>query len=294
MQFSDSHCHLDDNAFTEQLPWLLAQCQQLAVNRIIVPAISPKNFDQVLKLAKKYHHNPIKIYPCLGIHPWFLQDLHNDHLDQLTALVAKSTQDIIAIGEIGLDGTIAKNAPEHGQTIEENWTHQQHFFDYQLNLAKQQSLPVIIHHRQSHDKIMPFLKRYKLAKAGVIHGFTGSYQQAIAYIDLGFKLGVGSTISYSRAKKTINTIKRLPLESLVIETDAPSMPLSKEVINNQLAPYRHPTTVKTKQAAQSLNLPVNSPVNLIKIFEILVTLRTESPAQIAKQLEHNIAQAFFT
>ena len=91
----------------------------------------------------------------------------------------------------------------YGQTVEENWRHQQHFFDYQLNLAKQDNLPVIVHHRQSHDKIVPLLKRYQLSRSGIIHGFSGSYQQAAQYLDLGFKLGVGSTITYSRAKKLL-------------------------------------------------------------------------------------------
>lgn len=274
MQFTDSHCHLDDIAFSEQLHALLAQCQQLAINRIIVPSIAPQNFNQVLNLAKEHHDNPIKIYPCLGIHPWFLQALDDSHLEQLSKIVNKSRNDIVAIGEIGLDGAIAKNAESHGQTLEENWSHQQYFFDFQLNLAKQQDLPVIVHHRQSHDKIMPFLKRYKLGRAGIIHGFSGSYQQAIAYVDLGFKLGVGSTITYSRAKKTINTFKRLPLESLVLETDAPSMPLSREVTGREV-------------------ITANSPVNLIKIFEVLTTIRPEKKDEIAHQLERNVDQLFF-
>ena len=291
MQFTDSHCHLDDIAFSEQLPALLAQCQQLSINRIIVPSISPDNFKQVLNLTKRYHDsinghlkgllkdNPIKIYPCLGIHPWFLQALDDSHLTQLSESVAKSRNDIIAIGEIGLDGAIAKNAESHGQTPEDNWNHQQYFFDFQLNLAKEQNLPVIVHHRQSHDKIMPFLKRYKLDRAGIIHGFSGSYQQAKGYIDLGFKLGVGSTITYSRAKKTINTFKRLPLECLVLETDAPSMPLSREV-NGVIVDS--PT-----------DSPANSPVNLIKIFEVLATIRPEKSDKIAHQLERNVDQLFF-
>jgi len=282
MQFSDSHCHLDDIAFSEQLSLLLAQCQQLAINRIIVPSIAPNNFTKVLNLAKEHHNNPIKIYPCLGIHPWFLQALDDSHLAQLSAIVDKSRNDIVAIGEIGLDGAIAKNAAAYGQTSEDNWHQQQHFFDFQLNLAKQKNLPVIVHHRQSHDKIMPFLKKYKLEKAGIIHGFSGSYQQAIGYIDLGFKLGVGSTITYSRAKKTINTFKRLPLQSLVIETDAPSMPLSREVIGKEVL------------INSEVKSPANSPLNLIKIFEVLATIRIESAEEIANQLECNIEQIFFT
>jgi TatD DNase family protein len=292
MQFTDSHCHLDDIIFSEQLAALLAQCRQLAINRIIVPSIAPDNFNQVLILAKKYHDNPIKIYPCLGIHPWFLKALNDSHLKQLSEIVNKSRNDIVAIGEIGLDGTIANNAETYGQTSADNWHHQQHFFDFQLNLAKEQNLPVIVHHRQSHDKIMPFLKRYKLNRAGIIHGFTGSYQQAKGYIDLGFRLGVGSTITYSRAKKTINTIKRLPLGSLVLETDAPSMPLSKEVTGKEIV-----TTNLDQEPAKNgmtLHSLTNSPINLIKIFEVLATIHPEKPDKIAHQLERNIEQVFFT
>jgi TatD DNase family protein len=290
MQFTDSHCHLDNIVFNEQLPALLAQCQQLSITRIIVPSIAPDNFTNVLNLAKHYRNNlsnSPKIYPCLGIHPWFLQALNDSHLKQLTDMVAKSRNDIIAIGEIGLDGAIAKNAEAHGQTTDDNWNHQQHFFDFQLNLAKQENLPVIIHHRQSHDKIIPFLKKYKLEKAGIIHGFSGSYQQATGYIDLGFKLGVGSTITYSRAKKTINSIKRLPLESLVLETDAPSMPLSKEILTHNLNNEQEKNEV-------TVNLTANSPVNLIKIFDVLATIRPENSDEIANQLERNIEQVFFS
>ena len=311
MQFTDSHCHLDNIAFSKQLPALLERCQQLAINRIIVPSIAPDNFSQVLKLAKHIPNDlsknlinitdnkPIKIYPCLGIHPWFLQALNDTHLVQLKELVVSSRNEIIAVGEIGIDGTIAKQAVNHGQTPEDNLHHQQHFFDFQLDLAKQQKLPVIIHHRQSHDKIIPFLRRYQLVKAGIIHGFSGSYQQAKDYIDLGFKLGVGSTITYSRAKKTINTLKRLPLESLVLETDAPSMPLSREVIgkevltNNENKKDEKLEVLTSSTANLPADSPANSPVNLIKIFEVLSTIRSESPEEIASQLEQNIEQIFF-
>ncbi len=285
MQFTDSHCHLDDIVFREQLPSLLAQCAKLAINRIIVPAISPDNFDNVLTIAKRYHNKPIQLHACLGIHPWFLDGLNNVHLEQLTAKVTLEKSNIIAIGETGIDGANIKRSDEPIKELAK----QQHFFDCQLNLAKQNDLPVIIHHRQSHQYIVPMLKQYKLARSGVIHGFSGSYQQAKDYLDLGFKLGIGSTITYSRAKKTINTVKRLPLESLVLETDAPSMPLSPEVMG---------TEVKSKEfmakEAISQEVATNSPINLIKIFNVLTTIRTESSEEIAEQLEHNIEQVFFT
>ena len=270
MKFTDSHCHLDDEKFNATLPQLLNDCAQASIERIIIPSIAPTNFNQVLTLAKHNNAKPIKLFAALGIHPWFLDDLSQHHLDELTLLVAQEKDNIIAVGEIGIDGAISKRAANP----EENLQKQQHFFDYQLALAKQENLPVIIHHRQSHQYIVPLLKRHKLSKTGVIHGFSGSYQQAKDYIDLGFKLGIGSTITYSRAKKTINAIKRLPLNSLVLETDAPSMPLSIEVLNEQQA---H-----------------NTPLNLLKIFHCLVQIREENQEQIAKQIEININDVFFT
>jgi TatD DNase family protein len=288
MKFTDSHCHLDDTAFSEILPALLEQCLQVGVHRIIVPSIAPKNFDHVLNLSKNHQNintaKSVSIFPCLGIHPWFLENLTEYHLKQLALKVEQHKSQIIAIGEIGLDGAIAKNAAQYGQTSEQNYNQQMYFFDYQLNLAQQHDLPVIIHHRQSHDKIIPFLKKFQLARTGIIHGFSGSYQQAKAYLDLGFKLGVGGTITYSRAKKTINTIKRLPLNSLVLETDAPSMPLSKEVLTS----LELSTGVNTH-----LPPPTNSPVNIKYVFAVLNQLRAESAEQIAHQLEENIEQLFF-
>ena len=288
MNFTDSHCHLDDPVFKEHLPALLKQCLQIGVHRIIVPSIAPNNFDQVLKLSRKNQNfNTVKsvsIFACLGIHPWFLENLTEHHLKQLALKVEQHKSQIIAIGEIGLDGAIAKNAAHCGQTMEQNYHRQMYFFDYQLSLAQQHDLPVIIHHRQSHDKIVPFLKKFQLARTGIIHGFSGSYQQAKAYLDLGFKLGVGGTITYSRAKKTINTIKRLPLSSLVLETDAPSMPLSKDVFisNEEINP------ACLRYLAQT-----NSPINITKIFRVLSQLRSEPVEQMAQQFEANIEQLFF-
>jgi TatD DNase family protein len=284
MQFTDSHCHLDNKAFNEQLPTLLAQCAKLAINRIIIPAISPDNFNNVLALAEQYRKDPIKLYACLGIHPWFLAGLNDVSLEQLSTKVSQAKDNIIAIGETGIDGANIKRSDEP----EKERAKQQHFFDFQLNLAKQNDLPIIIHHRQSHQLIVPMLKQYKLARSGVIHGFSGSYQQAKDYLDLGFKLGIGSTITYSRAKKTINTVKRLPLESLLLETDAPSMPLSQEVINTQVINKELLTSEEISQ-----KLLTNSPTNLIKIFEVLTAIRAESAEEIADQLEHNVQQVFF-
>lgn len=285
MKYTDSHCHLDDNCFSTQLPELLSQCKLRNISRIIIPSISPDNFQRVLTLTKQYHQRPIELFCTLGIHPWFLKHLTLNDLEKLNQLITKEKYNIIGMGEIGLDGATSKHAVQFGQTPEENFEQQQRFFEYQLDLANKNELPVIIHHRQSHQHIVPFLRQYQLAKSGIIHGFTGSYQQAKDYLDLGFKLGIGSSISFSRAKKTINTVKRLPIESLVLETDAPSMPLSSEV----LSPIDNTFTQNN-----SSKPPANSPLNIPVIFELLVNVTGIAPEVLAIQLEENVNKVFFT
>ena len=269
MKFTDSHCHLDFAEFEQHLTTLLTNCVEQNIHRIIVPSIAPSNWQKVLLLTKKQPdkktllnqaQQPINLFAALGIHPWFLNNLNDHHLNQLSTQVKQHKQQIIAIGETGIDGKIAEQ--------EDNLAKQLHFFDFQLTLAKQEKLPIIIHHRRSHQHILPLLKQYSLTKSGIIHAFSGSYQQAKQYIDLGYKLGIGGTITYPRAKKTINAIKRSPLSSLVLETDAPAMPLS------------------------GFQGEINSPLHIIEIFNTLVNIRSESAELIAEQLELNSETVF--
>jgi TatD DNase family protein len=290
LNFTDTHCHLDDKSFSATLPLLLEKCVQENIKRIIVPSTSPQNFRDVLAL-KNLDTNKLALFPCLGIHPWYLNDLNDEHLAQLENTVSKERKNIIAIGETGLDGVISKNASLNNDNFASdaskiNMIKQQHFFDFQLGLAKQHQLPVIIHHRQSHQLIIPMLKRYQLPCSGVIHGFSGSYQQAVDYINLGYKIGVGGTITYPRANKTINAIKRLPLSALVLETDAPSMPLNIDYCLHQ--------TDETTTKITDVNRYRNSPLNVKQVFKALVEHRQESAWDIAEQLEKNVNDIFFS
>ncbi|MGJ8693530.1 MAG: TatD family hydrolase [Thalassotalea sp.] len=265
MIFTDSHCHLDFPEFSEQLPQLLSACADNNIQQIIIPSIGPKNWQQVLTLAAQHQTaSSCRLFACLGIHPWFLNDLNEQSLADLTTLAVNHQAQIIAIGETGIDGTIAEQQAEPKKHLAKQIS----FFEHQLNLANQLDLPVIVHHRKSHQQLVPILKKHALSRAGIIHAFSGSYQQAKAYLDLGYKLGIGGTITYPRAIKTIKTVQKLPLTSLVLETDAPAMPLA------------------------GFQGQVNSPLRIIDVFNQLVSLRTESPAAIAQQLELNVADVF--
>ena len=260
MKFTDSHCHLDFDELKQDLSTLLPQCTQLGIHRIVVPSIDPSDWQAVLALTQ--FKSDTKILAALGIHPWFLTDLAEQTLDDLTALLVQKNSSICAIGEAGIDIPVSEQ--------QNNLNKQLYFFEYQLQLAKQYNLPILIHHRRSHQFIIPLLKKYQLEKSGIIHGFSGSYQQAVDYLDLGFKLGIGGTITYPRAQKTISTIKQLPLTCFVLETDAPAMPL------------------------YGFQGQPNTPLQLIKIFEHLVAIRDESAEKIANQLEINNNQLFGT
>ncbi|WP_286269506.1 TatD family hydrolase [Thalassotalea hakodatensis] len=255
MLFTDSHCHLDFQPLNEDPNALFTQCIKANIHRIIVPAVSPKNWQQVLTLKRESRKN-LTILPCLGIHPWYLKGLTFQVLEQLAAMIEKHQEHLIAIGECGIDGKIAKE--------QNNLVQQQQFFRQQVLLAKQYHKPLIIHHRRSHNELIEILKQEKPQTGGFLHGFSGSYQQGKTYIDMGFKLGIGGTITYERAEKTRKAVKRFPLDTLVLETDAPAMPLSGE----QGQP--------------------NSPLNIIKVFEQLCLLRVETPEDIATQLEVNV------
>ncbi len=267
MKFTDSHCHLDFSELAPQVE-LIQGCAEQSIHQIIVPSITPDNWDKVLQLPALYNENKAnqklascKIFSCLGIHPWFLQNLNQASLDNLADKVKNHKEDIIAIGETGIDEVIVKEQANLAQQID--------FFEFQLNLAKAHNLPVIVHHRRSHQHIVPILKKANLNRGGIIHAFSGSYQQACQYIDLGFKLGIGGTISYPRAEKTIKAIKRLPLTSLVLETDAPAMPLF------------------------GFQGQHNSPLQLLKVFEHLCSIRPEAPIEVSQVIEENINQLFF-
>ncbi|GLX79684.1 metal-dependent hydrolase [Thalassotalea insulae] len=259
MPFTDSHCHIDFTEFQDDLTRILADCYQKNILTIIAPAVAPKYWQRLLDLCAM--PSQCKLYPCLGIHPWYLTGLNEQDLLRLAEHAIEHLENIVAIGEIGLDGVIAKQ--------QDNLKQQLDFFEFQLYLANQVQKPVIIHHRRSHNELIEQLKKVPVEHGGVIHGFSGSFQQASNYIDMGFKLGIGGTITYPRAEKTIKAVARLPLSALVLETDAPAMPIAGE------------------------QGKYNSPLRLPNIFHALCQIRTESPELIEHTIEENVKQLFF-
>ncbi|MGS2721893.1 TatD family hydrolase [Paraglaciecola aestuariivivens] len=245
----DSHCHLDFSCFDQDRADILRSCQQANISTIVLPGTQASGWAGQIALASQY----AQIKFALGLHPYFLAQYSAEHLTLLAALLDDYKSQVVALGEIGLDGA-----------IDVNWQLQEDVFIKQLNLAQDLALPVILHHRRSHNQLLRLIKQQKFSQGGIVHAFSGSKEQAMSYLELGFKIGVGGGITYPRANKTRTTVANLPLSSLVLETDAPDMPLYG------------------KQGQR------NSPENLPIILAALCELRAEPKAQIQTALLKNV------
>lgn len=253
-RFVDTHCHFDFPPFTgDEMP-SIDRAARAGVDAIIVPAIEAAYFERVLDLARRHD----ALYAALGLHPIVIEHHLEEHLDRLDAVLQTAENKLVAIGEIGLD--LYRENPQ--------FERQQTILDAQLRLAKRHDLPVILHSRRTHDKLAMHLKRIDLPRRGVVHGFSGSLQQAQRFIELGYHIGVGGTITYPRASKTRDVMARLPLSALLLETDAPDMPLN------------------------GFQGQPNRPEQAARVFTALCELRPEPAAVIAHALLENSRTLF--
>ncbi|RLM24483.1 metal-dependent hydrolase [Brenneria alni] len=253
-KFIDTHCHFDFPLFSENERASLRLASEAGVERIIIPAVESRHFERVLRLA--CDHSPL--YAALGLHPLYISHHHDSDLDLLAARLRQHPAKLVAVGEIGLDLYMQKPQFER-----QCW-----LLGAQLELAKQYEFPVILHSRRSHDRLAQLLRRIALPRTGVIHGFAGSLEQAQAFIQLGYYIGVGGTITYPRANKTRRAIARLPLSCLLLETDAPDMP----VCGYQGEP--------------------NRPERVESVFQSLCQLRSEPAIDIATAIYDNTLRLF--
>jgi TatD DNase family protein len=211
----DTHCHLDAAEFNSDRHEVIMRARTAGVQGILIPAVEAAHFQTVRSLA---HAFPEGAY-ALGIHPMYVNAASLDDLSVLREMLEQNLHDpkLIAVGEIGLDffvPDISCGEPKEKQI---------HFFTAQLALAKQFDLPVLLHVRRSQDTILKYLRKAGVS-GGIAHAFNGSFQQAQQLIDLGFALGLGGAMTYARAQQIRRLAQTLPLESLVLETDAPDLP----------------------------------------------------------------------
>jgi len=211
----DSHCHFDFDVFGDvgERERLWENCQLAGVQQLLVPGVEPEQWDLSYTLTESLSG----LVMSAGVHPWWVKKLNGNILDsaQLKQLEQCLSRDkCVAVGECGLDASIELGLDK-----------QQAIFEQQIQLACHLGLPLVIHVRKTHNETLKLLSHYRPKAGGVIHGFTGSIDLARRYWKLGFYLGIGGSITYPRANKTRETVKLMPLQSLLLETDAPDMPL---------------------------------------------------------------------
>lgn len=247
----DSHCHLDAAEFDADRDAAYVRAVAAGVRGIIVPAVERANFGAVAALCREY----AGCHPAYGIHPMFVERAEEGDLEALRETLRRETA--VAVGEIGLDNFIPDPDVEK----------QTHFFIEQLKIACDFDLPVILHVRKSVDQILRELRRYK-PRGGIAHAFNGSRQQADEFIRLGFKLGFGGAMTWGRALKLRELASSLPLDSIVLETDAPDIP---------------PEWLGSRGR--------NEPAELPRIATVLAALRGISPAEVSERTIANTRAA---
>ena len=253
----DSHCHLDLACFTSDLDAVIQRAEEQGIKRFLIPGIEPIHWSRQVKIQKHFPQVDI----AFGYHPYFLpQSLSSSDIPNMIEQLAQwiEANQPIAVGEIGLD-----------RTLPQPLTIQEAIFVEQIKLAKIHSLPLVIHHRKSHDRLLGILRQQRFEHGGVIHAFSGNAEIARAYIDLGFKLGVGGTITYPRGQKTLDTLIEVGVEHLVLETDSPDMPMHG------------------RQGQR------NMPENLTDVLCVLAKALTVSQDIIEVQTDANYSATFF-
>jgi TatD DNase family protein len=252
----DTHCHFDFPEFDAQRPLIWSKAQSLGVTRLLIPSVQPDIWYQAKQISK----TTSGIVWAAGLHPWWIKDFLNNHtLDDLIHLLNSAIEDkhCVAIGETGLDAVIDLDLSVQITSLQ-----------CHIDCAKKSVKPLILHSRKTHTELMAIIKQNQYQLRGVIHAFSGSYEQARAFVDAGFYLGIGGVITYDRANKTREAIKNIPLDYLLLETDAPDMPL------------------------QGQQGKVNSPINLLEIAKCLAELKQLSLDKIAEQTTHNAETLF--
>ncbi|NKN31712.1 TatD family hydrolase [Marichromatium bheemlicum] len=252
LQLIDTHCHLDLPVFDPDRAAVLAAAHAIGVETLVVPAIEQAGWSRVLAQRATATAARPACRVALGLHPLYLPPLAEAEatLAALQSLLAAERP--VAIGEIGLDF-------HRGDA---DRAYQLALFEAQLVLAREARLPVLLHVRKAHEEVLAALARIG-GVGGIAHAFSGSLQQAARYLDRGFRLGFGGMLTFARSTRLRRLARALPVDALVLETDAPDM------------------TVAAHRGER------NSPAYLDQVLAALAEVRDESPQMLAAHTTAN-------
>lgn len=252
MHLFDTHCHFDYPPLFEHARKIIGDCAVSGIREWLVPGTT---FDRFAHLCAFVDTHP-EMHLALGLHPVYLDEHLPEHLEALPEWIARHKP--VAVGEFGLDYYLEHLDREAQQAL----------FEAQLHIASSHALPVVLHVRRAHDAVIKTLKALSFQEGGIVHAWAGSAEQAREFLKLGFCLGFGGALTYSGSKRIRRVAADLPLEAIVLETDAPDM-----------KPADWPA-------------PHNSPTSLSRGFASLCELRGESAEEIAAQTTANARRIF--
>ncbi len=247
----DTHVHIDAPEFDADRDAMLCRARAVGIDGFVAPAVIAGGWSALAAIAAA---NP-DVYPAFGLHPMYLAEHRPEHLAQLERRIADTPA--VAVGECGLDLQI------EGLDADT----QRGYFIRQLAIAKVAGLPVIVHARRAVDAVIACVRKIG-GVTGVIHSFPGSLEQARQLRDLGFRLGFGGPVTHERARRLREVVARIPLEQLLLETDAPDQP---------------PATRRGQR---------NEPTSLLEVATTVATLRGIDRSRLLAAVDAN-ARALF-
>ena len=203
----DSHCHLDAAEFDADREQVIARARQAGVTRQVVPAVDAAEWPKLRGVCA----SDAGLHPAYGLHPMYLAAHRDEHLSQLREWIEREQP--VAVGECGLDYFV--------EGLDRDL--QRHYFENQLQLAREYDLPVIVHARRAVDDVIAAVRRIGGLR-GVVHSYSGSDEPARQLWKSGFLLGLGGPVTYDRANRLRRIAATMPIEYLLLETGAPDQP----------------------------------------------------------------------
>lgn len=241
----DTHCHFDVEEFDADRDAVAARTLAAGVDTVVVPGYVAAHWPRLFGVCAR--ETGPRLLPVPGLHPCYVAEHREADLAELERLLGVYP-DVVAVGEIGLDYYLAEL--KEGELRRR----QEVFFRAQLDIASRAGKPVLLHVRKAHADVLRILREARFREGGIVHAWSGGIEEARHYVRLGFHLGIGGPLTYDQSRRLREVVAAMPLESLVLETDAPDMTPQ---------PHRQQGTSRTR----------NSPEFLPAVAAALATLR---------------------
>lgn len=247
----DTHSHINFDEYKENFEEFIINLKNKEIEKVIIPGVEPSTFNEIINLCEKYE----MLYGAIGIHPSEFQSYNDKAKEEIKKLLQHNK--IVALGEIGLDYHYGADTKEEQKIV----------FRKQLEIAQETQVPVIIHDREAHEDAYNIISEYKL-KDVIFHCFSGTKEYAKKCIDKGYYIAIGGVVTFKNAKDLKETAKTIPLDRILLETDAP---------------YLTPVPYRGK---------INSPEYLIYIAKEIAMLKNIDPEEVKEQTTINARKIF--